>query len=273
MTGRPRSSVNRIVEAFRPEARLTNLPHGHRPKVTTDSDDERVAEAARRNPKLTDKEMRNDLGLVASAQVVRERLRMSGLRSRVAAKKPFVSSENKIKRLLFAQEHQSGRVEEWQNVIFSDESTFTSKWDQQQRTWRTQGTRFDTPNLHRVTSSGRCSVNEWGSISKDGLGPLHDRSPVHTAAPVTRLLEERCAMVLDWPTEGADMNIIENVWAEIMKTLSRRPLHKCSSDALWAAVEEEWQKLARSSVADSLYASVPRRMDVVLASRGETTKY
>ncbi|KAL1480454.1 hypothetical protein MTO96_034717 [Rhipicephalus appendiculatus] len=167
--------------------------------------------------------------------------------------------------------------------------------------------RFDTPNLHRVTSSGRCSVNVWGSISKDGLGPLvrldgrftaaayrdhlrtvlisyasngpfkdslfyfqHERSPVHTAAPVTRLLEERCAMVLDWPPEGADMNIIENVWAEIMKTLSRRPLHKCSSDALWAAVEEEWQKLARSSVADSLYASVPRRMDVVLASRGET---
>ncbi|KAL1467637.1 hypothetical protein MTO96_042029 [Rhipicephalus appendiculatus] len=127
MTGCSRSSVNRIVKAFSTEARLTNLPRGHRPKVTTDSDDERIAEVARRNPKLTAKEIRNDLRLVARAQVVRERLHMSGLRSRIAATKPFVSSENKIKRLLFAQEHRSWTVGEWQNVIFSDESTFTSK--------------------------------------------------------------------------------------------------------------------------------------------------
>ncbi|KAL1474128.1 hypothetical protein MTO96_038216 [Rhipicephalus appendiculatus] len=67
MTGCSRSSVNRIVKAFSTEARLTNLPRGHRPKVTTDSDDERIAEVARRNPKLTAKEIRNDLRLVASA--------------------------------------------------------------------------------------------------------------------------------------------------------------------------------------------------------------
>ncbi|KAH7944208.1 hypothetical protein HPB52_017190 [Rhipicephalus sanguineus] len=310
MTGRPRSSVNRIVKAFSTEARLTNLPRGHRPKVTTDSDGERIVEAARRNPKMTAKEIRNDLGLVASTQVVRERLHVGGLRSRVAAMKPFVSSENRIRRLLFAQEHRSWTVEEWQNVIFTDESTFASRWDQQQRTWRTQGTRFDAPNLHRVASSGRCSVNVWGSISKDGLGPLvrldglfraaaytdlldtilipyalngpfkdglfffqHDRSPVDTAASVKRLLEDRCVMVLDWPPQGADMNIIENVRAEMKKALSRRPLHKCSSDILWAAVEEEWQKLARSCVAHSLYESLPRRMAAVLAARGETTKY
>ncbi|KAH7981864.1 hypothetical protein HPB52_001353 [Rhipicephalus sanguineus] len=194
MAGRPRSSVNSIVKVFSTEARLTNLPRGHRPKVATDSDDERIVEAARRNPKMTAKEIRNDLGLVASTQVVRERLHVGGLRSRVAAMKPFVS--------------------------------------------------FDAPNLHRVASSGRCSVNVWGSISKDGLGPLHDRSPVHTAASVKRLLEERCVMVLDWPPQGADMNIIENACAEMKKALSRRPLQKCSSDILWAAVEEEWQKLA-----------------------------
>ncbi|KAH6922278.1 hypothetical protein HPB50_011940 [Hyalomma asiaticum] len=227
MTGRSRSSVNRIVKAFSTEARLTNLPRGHRPKVTTDSDDDRIVEAARRNPKMTAKEIRKDLGLAASTQIVRERLHVGGLRSRVAAMKPFVSSRNRVKRLLFAQEHRSWTVEEWRNVIFTDESTFTSKWDQQQRTWRTQGTRFDAPNLHRVASSGRCSVNVWGSISKDGLGPLvrldgrftaaaytdlldsvvipyalngpfedglfsfqHDRSPIHTASSVNRLLEE-----------------------------------------------------------------------------------
>ncbi|KAH7935403.1 hypothetical protein HPB52_007375 [Rhipicephalus sanguineus] len=54
----------------------------------------------------------------------------------------------------------------------------------------------------------------------------------------------QCVMVLDWPPQGADMNIIESVWAEMKKALSWQPLHKCSSEILWAAVEEEWQKLA-----------------------------
>lgn len=151
----------------------------------------------------------------------------------------------------------------------------------------------------------------WGAISKDGLGPLvrldgrfnaatykdlldtvmlpyaldgpfrdgvffyqHDRSPIHTAACVTNLLEERCVMLLDWPPQGADMNIIENVWAEIKKALSRSPLQRCSADDLWAAVHAEWQRLAAcSSFATSLYDSLPRRMAAVVAAGGEPTKY
>ncbi|KAH6927980.1 hypothetical protein HPB50_010210 [Hyalomma asiaticum] len=275
MNGRSRSSVNRIMKAFSTEARLTNLSRGHRPNVTTDSDDDRIVEAARRNPKMTAKEIRNDLGLAASTQIVRERLHVGGLRSRVAAIKPFVSSRNRVKRLLFAQEHRSWTVEEWRNVIFTDESTFTSKWDQQQRTWRTQGTRFDAPNLHRVASSGRCSVNVWGSISKDGLGPLvrldarftaaaytdlldtvlipyalngpledglfsfqHDRSPIHTASSVNRLLEERCVMVLEWPPQGADMNISENVWAEIKAWAQPGCITGAAANELWRSLLE-----------------------------------
>ncbi|KAH6925737.1 hypothetical protein HPB50_009273 [Hyalomma asiaticum] len=165
--------VNRIVMAFSTEARLTNLPRGHRPKVTTDFDDDRIVEAGRRNPKMTAKEIRNDLGLTASTQIVRERLHVGGFRSRVVAMKSFVSSRNRVKRLLFAQEHRSWTVEEWRNVIFTDESTFTSKWDQQQRTWRTQGTRFDAPNLHRVASNGRCSVNGGGLFPQTAWAPWY----------------------------------------------------------------------------------------------------
>ncbi|KAH8033131.1 hypothetical protein HPB51_007748 [Rhipicephalus microplus] len=68
---------------------------------------------------------------------------------------------------------------------------------------------------------------------KDGLFSFqHDRSPVHTAVPIKHMLEERCVMELDWPPQGVRINIIDNVWAEIKKNLSRLPLHKCSSDNL-----------------------------------------
>lgn len=49
--------------------------------------------------------------------------------------------------------------------------------------------RFDAPNLHRVASSGRCSVNVWGSISKDGLGPLVCLDGSFRAAAYTDLLD------------------------------------------------------------------------------------
>lgn len=66
MTGHAHFSVNRIVQAFCTEGHLKNWPQGHRPKVTTDSDEERIVEAAIRNPKKIAKEIRKDLGLSAS---------------------------------------------------------------------------------------------------------------------------------------------------------------------------------------------------------------
>ncbi|KAH6928301.1 hypothetical protein HPB50_014110 [Hyalomma asiaticum] len=224
MNGRYRSSVNRIMKAFSTEARLTNLSRGHRPNVTTDSDDDRIVEAARRNPKMTAKEIRNDLGLAASTQIVRERLHVGGLRSRVAAIKPFVSSRNRVKRLLFAQEHRSWTVEEWRNVIFTDESTFTSKWDQQQRTWRTQGTRFDAPNLHRVASSGRCSANVWGSISKDCLGPLMREAVDGFGKAVTKCFDDRA-------------KVAGEIVSEINAALQRIAENEKTLDAIKATME------------------------------------
>lgn len=81
-------------------------------------------------------------------------------------------------------------------------------------------------------------------------------------------------MVLDWPPQGSDMNIIENVWGEIKKALSRRPPQPFSAVDLWGAVHTEWQRLAACpTFTASLYDSLPRRMAAVMAARGEPTKY
>ncbi|KAH6923652.1 hypothetical protein HPB50_004392 [Hyalomma asiaticum] len=45
------------------------------------------------------------------------------------------------------------RVEDWKYAIFSDESTFSSRWDQQKRVWRVQNTRFCPQNMKEVAAS------------------------------------------------------------------------------------------------------------------------
>ncbi|KAH9378050.1 hypothetical protein HPB48_000130 [Haemaphysalis longicornis] len=106
ITGHAYFSVNRFVNAYRQEGRLENLPRGIRPRATTADEDERILNAARRDPILTANEILNELGLTASTSVVRNRLRQDGLHSRVTARNPLLSGPNKAKRLLSAGEHQ-----------------------------------------------------------------------------------------------------------------------------------------------------------------------
>ncbi|KAG0445027.1 hypothetical protein HPB47_002800 [Ixodes persulcatus] len=65
LTGRPLSSINRIVKAFRDEQRLENLPRGSRSKATTDDEDRMIVAAAVDDPTLTAKEIQAELNLQA----------------------------------------------------------------------------------------------------------------------------------------------------------------------------------------------------------------
>lgn len=162
-----------------------------------------------------------------------------------------------------------------------------------------------------VLSSGRCSVSVWGAISKDGLGPLvrlegpftasrycdvitrhlvpyaldgpfsdgcyffqHDRSPIHKARIVQSLLEEHAVCQLEWPPCGADLNPVENVWGMLKKRLSTRANRGRTADTLWQAIAQEWESLrGRPEITESLYESMPTRINKVLENGGHFTSY
>ncbi|KAH7977742.1 hypothetical protein HPB49_003360 [Dermacentor silvarum] len=166
--------------------------------------------------------------------------------------------------------------------------------------------RFRPEFVQRVAASGRTVVSVWGCITRDGLGPLvriqgaltadkcsnilytvglphitshitpqhdcifqHDRSPVDTAKKVDRLLQQRGVTVIMWPPQSPDLNIIENVWGRMKTSLSRLGLHGKSADDLWAAVNEEWERLkCDSSFTEAQYRSLPERMKAVIAGGG-----
>ncbi|KAH7950775.1 hypothetical protein HPB52_001434 [Rhipicephalus sanguineus] len=128
-----------------------------------------------------------------------------------------------------------------------------------------------------VKGSGRQSVNVWGAITKDGLGPLYriqDLSPIHTARPVTKHLENLGVMTLNRPPKGTDMNVIENVWGISKHNLSKMGLHTAIPDELWQAIKSELEKLkADSDLVPTLYDSLPRRMSAVVELCGDFTHY
>ncbi|KAH6946073.1 hypothetical protein HPB50_011472 [Hyalomma asiaticum] len=147
---RPLKTVNRIIQAYRDEGRIKDAPHRRRPQATSASEDLLIVAVANNEPSMSAKRVRGTIGLNVNDSTVRSRLHDAGLRSRVAAKKPLLSGQNKIARLRFAMTTEAGML---------TTSTFSTRWDQQQRVWRLEGTRFTQENLKHVAGSGRTAVN------------------------------------------------------------------------------------------------------------------
>jgi hypothetical protein len=94
----------------------------------------------------------------------------AGLRSRSAAVKEKLSEEHRLYRRAFAEDNVD---RDWGNVIFSDESVFSSADDGPVRVYRSQGTRYNAEHEKESARSGRVSVEVWGWISSRGIGLLH----------------------------------------------------------------------------------------------------
>ena len=71
-----------------------------------------------------------------SRSTIKRRIHEKGINGYVAAKKPFVNEQNRKKRLEWALAHKDWSLEQWNNVLFSDESQFVLRWKGQQLVWR-----------------------------------------------------------------------------------------------------------------------------------------
>lgn len=108
-----------------------------------------------------------------SVQTIRRRLNEGGLFGRRAAKKPLLTRKMKAARLQWAKDHKNWTLNDWQNVIFSDESKFNlSGSDGTQYVRRRVGERFKENCLQRKTRSPP-STMVWGCFSYYGVGHLH----------------------------------------------------------------------------------------------------
>ena len=88
-------------------------------------------------------------------------------------KKPFINHVNQAKQLAFAQKHQNLTIEDWKNVLWTDESSFElGKNSRQIRVWHSPSEQFESSCLMPSFKSGWQTIMVWGCFLWGKHGPL-----------------------------------------------------------------------------------------------------
>ncbi len=93
-------------------------------------------------------------------------LKQMGYSSRRPHRVPLLSAKNRKRRLQFAQAHQNWTIEDWKNVVWSDEFLFLLRHsDGRVRIWHKEHERMDPSCLVSTVQTGGGGVMVWGIIS------------------------------------------------------------------------------------------------------------
>ena len=124
IVGRPKSTISRVLKKYYECSSIKLAKKPGRPHKLSDEGRRRLMidlSSNRRAPlaKLCEN-ITPHVGMVTLYKEIHE----LGVNSCIAVKKPFLSDIHKAKRLAFAKQHLSWTIEDWNNVIWTDESSF-----------------------------------------------------------------------------------------------------------------------------------------------------
>jgi hypothetical protein len=206
-----------------------------------------------------------------------------------ATQKLLISEKNIKKRLIWCEKYKDY---DWDDVIFSDESTFYLN---------TTGKRWVNKNNNDRDFVVKHSkkIHIWGYISKKygngiyvftenltgekymdilknqlpknkGFTFQDDNDSKHRSKIVTTWKKENNIKVVEWPAYSPDLNPIENCWG-ILKKYIRKEMPS-NIDTLKLKITDYWKKLNKKHICNMI-DSMPKRINDVINNKGYPIKY
>lgn len=306
--GRTQSQVARAIKAFKDKGQITVAHISGRPKSLSERDLRQLKRTTLKNRHAPLKEIAENLTNTISETTARRYLHDIGYYSRVASRKPFISVSNQKKRFKWCVERKSW-VQEWQYIIWSDESRYNLYHnDGRQRVWRQPKEKYDVDCLVPTFKHGGGSIMVWGCFVNDLIGPLvivegkmtgksyqdllekhllpflhsmedpalytfqDDNAAIHTARTVINWKEENSISSIPWPAQSPDLNPIEHVWDHLERAVHKRKPFPKTINELKDALKDEWNKIGKDYL-QNLVQSIPRRVKMVIEKEGKPTEY
>lgn len=266
----------------------------------------RLARTSTINPRLTSRQLQHAVGGEA-VEVNTSTIRRSLLRSGVVAYRPRpapgLTAARKQVRHTWARQHLDWTADDWHNVVFSDETSIEVGAARSHYVRRGRGLRVT--EAHTVQRRNfQVKVMFWGCITGTGPGDLvpvqrnmnadryvaiiedhvvpatdggnriyqQDNAPAHKSRRAINCLEQHGVEVLPWPPYSPDMNIIENVWAQLKEKVHQRSYY--TRQELIEAAQQIWHEdedIAR--MIRNCYESMPNRVLALSRARGGYTGY
>jgi hypothetical protein len=201
-----------------------------RPRETTENENVAIVFLSVVDHYLTPREILHELDLNVSARTIDRRLSESGLFGRVAKRKRVFTEEEMKKRLSFAEGYKNWKEEDWERVIFADESIIQGEGGcKSGRVWirRPIGEFYANKSeymAHTVRHPNQ--LNIWSCIAAAGQGYCHIYNETLTAKDLVPILDANLL-------QSADLLFTETPRQQWYLLQDNAPTHRANVTKTW----------------------------------------